>query len=67
MFNDPFPIEVSWALSELGLPKITKSHKIEKINIIGSLFTLAVISYSLTMIIYWLQYYIKITKTTLVL
>ena len=46
-------------------PKFLNPIKLK--NIIGSLFILAVISYSLTMIIYWLQYYIKITKTTLVL
>ena len=29
-FNGPFPIEVSRVLSQLGLPKISISHKIEK-------------------------------------
>ena len=30
LLNSCFPIEVSWVLSQLGLPKISKSHKIEK-------------------------------------
>ena len=30
LFNSPFPIEVSLVLSQLGLPKISKSNKIEK-------------------------------------
>ena len=29
-FNGPFPIDVSWVLSQLGLPEVSKSHKIEK-------------------------------------
>ena len=33
-FNDPFPIEVRSVLSQLGLPKISKSHKIEISSII---------------------------------
>ena len=43
-------------------PKFLNPIKLKKI--IGSLLIFAVISYSLTMIIYWLQYCIKITKTT---
>ena len=30
LFKGPFPIEVSWVLSQLDLPKISKTHKIEK-------------------------------------
>ena len=33
-FIGPFPIEVSWVLSQLGLAKISKSHKIEISSII---------------------------------